>query len=126
MDTPDKRLFEADLVSAEFRNGMMNGWWGVPDGATLPAATASWPRTVLWIAAAPRGDAPCQYYLSLDMSGYRAAAPTGTFFDPATGSMLELAKRPKGRPERWTAYGNASSAHCPVCLPALWLSPKCS
>lgn len=99
MDLPDKRLFQADLLSAEFRNGIVNGWWGVPDAATLPAATVTWPRTVLWIAAALRSSAPDQYYISLDMSGYRATAPTGTFIDPATGSMLELAKRPKGRPE---------------------------
>lgn len=99
MDLPDKRLFEADLTSAEFRNGVVNGWWGVPDGSTLSAATATWPRTVLWLAAAPRADAPGRYYLSLDMSGYRAAAPTGTFFDPETGLMLELARRPMGRPE---------------------------
>lgn len=99
MDLPDKRLFEADLASAESRNGMVNGWWGVPDRATSPAATLTWPRTVLWIAAARRENAPERYYVSLDMTGYRAAAPTGTFFDPATGSMLELAKRPKGRPD---------------------------
>jgi hypothetical protein len=98
MDLPDKRLFEADLASAEFLNGTVNGWWGVPDGATLPATILTWPRTVLWIAAAARGNAPTQYHVSLDMSGYRSAAPTGTFFDPSTGSMLELAKRPKGRP----------------------------
>lgn len=99
MDLPDKRFFEADLASAEFRNGTLNGWWGVPVGAILPAAILTWPRTVLWIAAAARGNAPAQYHVSLDMSGYRSAAPTGTFFDPSTGSMLELAKRPKGRPD---------------------------
>jgi hypothetical protein len=99
MDLPDKRLFEADLASAEFRNGTLNGWWGVPDGATLSAVCLPWPQAVLWIAAAQRAGAPARYHLSLDLSGYRAAAPTGTFFDPATGSMLDLAKRPKGRPD---------------------------
>jgi hypothetical protein len=99
MEQPDKRLFEADLASAEFRNGMVNGWWGVPDDGTLPAGVLVWPRIVLWIAAAPRNDAPERYYLSLDLAGYRSAAPTGTFCDPATGSMLEAAKRPKGRAE---------------------------
>lgn len=99
MDLPDKRLFEADLESAEFRNGMVNGWWGLQDGATPPAATVTWPRTILWIAAAPRVNAPVRFYVSLDVSGYRGVAPTGTFFDPATGSMLDLAKRPKGRPD---------------------------
>jgi hypothetical protein len=98
MELPDKRLFEVDIVSAEFRNGAVNGWWGVADGDTLPAAAVTWPRTVLWIAAAPRDNAPDRYYVSLDVAGYKSVAPTGTFCDLATGSTLEVAKRPKGRP----------------------------
>ena len=53
---------------------------------------------VLWIRAASRQGAPDGYHVALDLDGYRAAAPTGTFWDPATGTMLDAANRPKGKP----------------------------
>jgi hypothetical protein len=31
MDTPDHRLFEEDLASADFRSGAAAGRWGLPD-----------------------------------------------------------------------------------------------
>lgn len=96
MDTPDKRLFEADIRRAEFRNGVVGGWWGLPEESILPAE-ADWPIWILWIAAAPREAAPDRFHVSLNLDGYRTVAPTGTFWDPATKSMLEVAKRPKGR-----------------------------
>ena len=96
MDAPDQRLFEADIQGAEFRNGVINGRWGLPEQGILPAEMA-WPTRILWIAAARREGAPDRFYVSLDLSGYRTAAPTGTFWEPATKSMLEFAKRPKGR-----------------------------
>ena len=96
MDPPNKRLFEADIASAEFRNGVVNVCWGVPDKDIL-LAKMTWPLTILWISAAVREGAPDRFYVSLDLSGYRTDAPTGTFWDPATKSMLDSAKRPKGR-----------------------------
>lgn len=98
MEQPDKRLFEADLASAEFRNGVLNGWWAVVADDVLPLGL-TWPRVIVWIGAAPRDTGPSRFYLSLDAAGYRTASPTGTFCDPATGAMLEAAKRPKGRPD---------------------------
>ena len=97
MDRPDKRVFEADVASAEFRNGVVNGWWGLPDTAFLPDEM-TWPLTILWITAAAREGAPDRFYVSLDLEGYRTAAPTGTFWDPATKSILDCAKRPRGTP----------------------------
>jgi hypothetical protein len=96
MEQPDKRLFEADLASADFRNGVINGWWGVPGKDVVPA-DLEWPRAALWIAAAPRTTGPDRFYVMLDVAGYRAAAPTGTFWDPTTRAILETAKRPRGR-----------------------------
>lgn len=96
MDSPDKRLFEADICSAGFRNGVVKGWWGLAEERYLPAAT-DWPIRVLWITAAPRDTAPGRFYVSVNLEGYRSVAPTGTFWDPATKSMLDVAKRPKGR-----------------------------
>ncbi len=89
MKSPSQRLFEADLRSAEFRSGVLKGYWEV--------AAQDWPQVVLWIRAASRQGAPDGYHVALDLEGYRAAAPTGTFWDPATGTMLDAANRPKGK-----------------------------
>ncbi len=90
MQSPSQRLFEADLRSAEFRSGVLKGYWDV--------AAQNWPQVVLWICAASRQGAPNGYHVAVDLDGYRAAAPTGTFWDPAIGATLDAAKRPKGKP----------------------------
>ena len=89
MESPSQRLFEADLQSAEFRSGVVKGYWDV--------AAQDWPRVILWMRAALREGAPDRYHIALDLDGYRAAAPTGTFWDPATEIMLNAAGRPKGK-----------------------------
>ncbi len=96
MDRPDQRLFEADLASAEFRAGAQKGYWGLAGTDILPEQPA-WPLRILWVAAAPRANAPNRFYLQLDLSDYRTVPPTGTFWDPNTRSILEVAKRPKGK-----------------------------
>lgn len=95
MEKPDERLFAADLASAEFRSGVIKGWWGFRDTELLPA-DLKWPRTLLWIAAAARINAPDHYFFALDVAGYRAASPTGALWDPIEKSRLELSKWPKG------------------------------
>jgi len=97
MLAPDERLFEADLQSAEYRNGVTKGLWGLAEANSLPAV-AAWPNAFLWMAAAPRANAPNRYYVALNLSGYRSAAPTGPFWDPVKKQTLELAKWPKGKP----------------------------
>jgi len=96
MDKPDQRLFEADLASAEFRAGAQKGFWGLP-GTDILAEQPEWPLRILWAATAPRTNAPDRFYLHLDLSDYRTAPPTGTFWDPSTNSTLEHNKRPKGK-----------------------------
>ena len=98
MDKPDQRLFEADLASAEYRAGVLKEYWGLA-GTDVLAEQPAWPARVLWIAAAPRTNAPDRYYVQLDLSDYRTVPPTGTFWDPILKSTLEFAKRPKGRPD---------------------------
>jgi hypothetical protein len=98
MDKPDQRLFDEDLLSAEFRAGAAKGFWGVP-GQDLVPEPLDWPKRVLWIAAAARPSAPPRYYVLLDLAGYRSVPPTGTFWDVATKTALENAKRPKGSPD---------------------------
>jgi hypothetical protein len=96
MDKPDQRLFEADLASAEFRAGALKGYWGIAGTDILPEQP-EWPLRILWVQGAPRAESPDRHYLRLDLADYRTAPPTGTFWDPTTGAMLETAKRPKGR-----------------------------
>jgi hypothetical protein len=94
---PDQRLFEADLLSAEFRGGVVKGLWGTAaDDARL--ADASWPKVYLWVAAAPRANSPERFYLALDAAEYRNAPPTGTFWNAATKKALALTDFPKGKP----------------------------
>ena len=96
MDKPDKRLFEEDLASVEFRSGATKGMWGVTPPDMVPSDLV-WPKRILWISAAPRENAPKRFHIRLDADGYRLVPPTGTFWDPSTGSVLEVAKRPKGK-----------------------------
>ena len=92
---PDQRVFEADLLSPEFRIGEMKGWWGNADDATRPS-DASWPKVFLWVAAAARPGSPERFYLALDVSGYRNVPPTGAFWDSIKKSALEYSLFPKG------------------------------
>jgi hypothetical protein len=96
MDKPDQRLFEADLASAEFRAGVQKGYWGLPGADILPEQP-TWPLRIVWVGAASRTEAPNRFYLRLDLADYRTVPPTGTFWDLRTGTMLEAAKRPKGK-----------------------------
>ena len=89
MKSPSQRLFEGDLQSADFRSGVLKEHWGV--------AAVDWPRVILWVRAAPRAGAPDRYHVALDLEGYRAAAPTGSFWDPTSEAMLDTARRPKGK-----------------------------
>jgi hypothetical protein len=96
MDGPDQRLFEDDLLLADFRAGVLNGFWDLAGADVLPDSPA-WPHRVFWLAAGARANAPDRYYIKLDLAGYRSVPPTGTFWDPATKALLDFSKRPKGK-----------------------------
>ena len=85
-------------MSAEFRIGVAKDKWGLPEPNVLPRQP-DWPKRVFWIAAAPRTASPERFYISLDIAGYRSVSPTGTFWNPSTGCMLDPSKRPKGKPD---------------------------
>lgn len=78
--------------------GVLKGSWDLAGADVLPEQPA-WAVRILWMAAAPRTNAPERFYVQLDLSGYRSASPTGTFWDPNTKSILEICKRPKGKPD---------------------------
>lgn len=95
MNTPDQRLFEADVAGAPFLIGVHKGWWGLAAADLVPTDMV-WPTRILWVAAAPRPNSPDRHYLLLDLTGYRTVSPTGSFWDPETKTPLALAKWPKG------------------------------
>ncbi len=97
MDAPDQSLFEEDLASAEFRSGAAKGKWGLPAPERL-TEDFKWPKRLLWIAAAARANSPDRFHIAMDAAGYRVVPPTGTFWDPATKSLLAVSNRPKGKP----------------------------
>jgi hypothetical protein len=96
MDTPDQRLFEEDLASADFRSGAAAGRWGLP-APELLSEHFKWPKRLLWIATAPKPAAPDRFYIAMDAGGYRSVPPTGSFWDPDTKSPLDEKKWPKGK-----------------------------
>lgn len=93
---PDQRQFEYDLLSAAFRSGVQRGYWDLAEKEAAPDKLA-WPSVILWIGAAPRTGAPERFYIALDCEGYRAAPPTGTFWDPTGKATLAFTERPKGK-----------------------------
>ena len=102
MLAPDQRLFESDLQSAEYRNGVAKGLWDQADGAALPD-DAAWPNAYFWMAAAPRTGAPDRYYVALNLSGYRSVPPTGPFWDPVkkqTAGVWQMAEGQAEQPVR--------------------------
>jgi len=97
MFPPDQRLFELDLQSADYRNGVAKGLWGEAEFNARPD-DAAWPNVYLWMTAAPRTGAPDRFYVALDLAGYRKVPPTGPFWDPVKKQTLELGRWPKGKP----------------------------
>ena len=94
--SPSAAPLTEDLGSAEFRTGVVNGFWNLAGADVLPDGL-DWPTRVFWMAAAARVNAPARFYVLLDLSGYKSVPPTGTFWDPTTKSPLEFSKRPKGK-----------------------------
>ncbi|MDV4179769.1 hypothetical protein R1521_14770 [Rhizobium brockwellii] len=95
--TPDQKLFAMDLEDARYRTGVLNGRWGAAEANVLPD-DMSWPRACFWLKAAERPDSPERYYIMIDVAGYRAASPTGSFWDPVGKIMLTASQYPKGKP----------------------------
>ena len=96
MSSPDRRLFEADLLSAPFRIGASKGLWGQAASEVLPD-NAVWPNVYFWMACAQRPGSPDRFYVALNLAGYRSASPTGSFWDPEKKASLDLSKWPKGK-----------------------------
>ncbi len=87
--SPDERVFREYVNSARFQEGVGQGRWRI-------VGDIAWPVVLVAVAAGPRDNAPSEYVLRFDLTGYPEAAPTATPWTPTTGAVLEEELRPKG------------------------------
>ena len=87
--SPDERALRADLEAEPFVVGATAGRWRLDD--------LQWPLCVISVAAAPRQNAPSEFSLRFELSGYPAQAPTATPWDRTANQQLESPKLPAGR-----------------------------
>ena len=86
---PDERVFRDLVISARFQDGVGRGRWRI-------VGDIVWPVVVVAVAAGPRDNAPSEYLLRFDLTGYPETAPTATPWNPTTREVLEEEMRPKG------------------------------
>ena len=93
---PDERAFLNDVESGPFKIGVAAGQWDLAEPEACPS-DSGWPTVVLWVATAPRQNAPDRFHIRMDCQQYPNEPPTGTFWDPVAKTPLAIAARPKGR-----------------------------
>ena len=87
--SPDERVFRDHVAGIRFLEGVERGRWRIVDDI-------EWPVALVAVSAAPRENAPTEYFLRFDLSGYPETAPTATPWNPNTGDVLQQELRPKG------------------------------
>jgi hypothetical protein len=87
--SPDRLSFEHDLTNESFVVGEKLGQWHVVD--------LCWPNCSIAVSAACRDNAPKEFLLYFDLTGYPSSAPTSTPWDAETNTPLAIGKRPAGR-----------------------------
>ena len=87
--SPDERVFRDHVDSSRFVDGINRGRWRI-------VGDIVWPHVLVAVSAAPRNNAPKEYFLLFDLSGYPESAPTATPWNPETGDALGAEMRPKG------------------------------
>ena len=88
--SPDERVFRDHVSSARFQEGVGRGRWRV-------VGDIVWPVVLVAVSAGPRDNAPSEYVLRFNLTGYPETAPTATPWNPTTGCVLEQGLRPKGK-----------------------------
>lgn len=86
--SPAQLLLGQDLAAADIRCGEVEGRW-------RPVAL-QWPHVIFAISAPPRPNAPLEFGLRFECSGYRQNPVTGQPWDLDTNSPLPKAKWPTG------------------------------
>ena len=86
---PDERAFRNDLETAPFAIGVASGRWRLDE--------VQWPNCVISVAAASRENAPSEFSLRFDLTGYPAEAPTAMAWDQSKNQLLDRSQLPAGR-----------------------------
>ena len=86
---PDERALREHVASARFMDGVGRKRWRL-------AGEIEWPHALIAVSAAPRPNAPAEFFLRFDLAGYPVAAPTAAPWDPERGGVLAADFRPKG------------------------------
>lgn len=86
---PDERVFREHVTGPRFEDGVERGRWRI-------VGDIVWPHVLIAVSAAPRANAPQEFFLRFDLTGYPESAPTATPWNPETGDMLGADLRPKG------------------------------
>lgn len=87
--TPDERALHEHLKSPRFMAGVEQKRWRIE-------GEIEWPHALIAVSAAPRPNAPGEFFLRFDLAGYPAAPPTAAPWDPDRGGVLAADRRPKG------------------------------
>jgi hypothetical protein len=85
---PDQRTFRRDVEGDRFRVGEADGRWRL--------MRVEWPMALMAVQAAARPDAPNEFVLRFDLTGYPGDAPTGAPWDLGAYQLLPEMQRPKG------------------------------
>ena len=87
--TPDERALRDHITGPRFVDGVERGKWRV-------VGDVEWPHVLVAVSAAPRKDAPREFFLRVDVAGYPSSPPTLMPWDPVAGGVLGAESRPKG------------------------------
>jgi len=85
---PDERRFRGDLESGAYLLGAALRRWRL--------LRIGWPHALIAVSAAPRPNAPAEFVLRFDLTGYPQAAPTARLWDDATNTELPENRWPAG------------------------------
>jgi hypothetical protein len=109
MIAPDEHAVREHLRGGRFQAGVAAGRWKL--------VSVEWPFVTVAVSAAERLNAPDDFALRLELTGYPHAAPTGSLWDMATNTSLAAELRPKGervvqlfRADGWTGGATAMYA----------------
>src|SRR4051812_22042074 len=84
----DEQLFRQHIQGPKFQDGVDRKRWRLVGEIT-------WPYAVIAVSAAARANAPKEYCLRFELSGY-PAMPTAMPWDCQKQALLAASKRPKG------------------------------
>ena len=85
----DERVFREHVQAGPFQSGVDRGRWRL--------LSIDWPYVIIAVSAAPRPEAPNEYALRFNLTGYPQTAPTAQPWDVEQGAPLQAAKWPQGR-----------------------------